>query len=105
MTTIVAICGSLRASSSNAALLRAAASVAPDGVDLVFYEGMNELPHFNPDLDAEGGAPPETVRRLRELLIGADAILISSPEYAHGVPGAFKNMLDRKSTRLNSSHE
>src|ERR1044071_6639269 len=94
MTTIVAICGSLRASSSNAALLRAAGSVAPDGVELVFYEGMNELPHFNPDLDAEGSAPPETVRQLRDLLIGADAILISSPEYAHGVPGAFKNMLD-----------
>src|ERR1051326_6650366 len=94
MTTIGAICGSLRADSSNAALLRAAGSVAPDGVEFVFYEGMNELPHFNPDLDAEGSAPPETVRQLRDLLIGADAILISSPEYAHGVPGAFKNMLD-----------
>jgi len=94
MTTIVAISGSLRAQSSNAALLQAAASVAPAGVEFVFYEGMGDLPHFNPDLDAEGSTPPEPVRRLRELLIGADAILISSPEYAHGVPGAFKNMLD-----------
>ena len=94
MTTIVAISGSLREGSANAALLRAAASVAPEGVRFVFYEGMNELPHFNPDLDAEGSAPPEPVRQLRELLIGADAILISSPEYAHGVPGAFKNLLD-----------
>ena len=94
MTTIVAISGSLRGGSSNAALLRAAASVAPDGVRFVFYEGMNELPHFNPDLDSEESTPPEPVRQLRELLIGADAILISSPEYAHGVPGAFKNMLD-----------
>lgn len=94
MTTIVAISGSLREGSSNVALLRAAASVAPDGVRFVFYTGLGELPHFNPDLDAEGSAPPEQVRQLRELLIAADAILISSPEYAHGVPGAFKNMLD-----------
>jgi chromate reductase len=94
MTTIVAISGSLRAHSSNAALLRAAASVAPAGVEFVFYDGMGELPHFNPDLDAEGSTPPEPVRRLRELLISADAILISSPEYAHGVPGSFKNLLD-----------
>ena len=94
MTTIVAISGSLRAQSSNAALLRAAASVAPAGVDFVFYDGMGDLPHFNPDHDAEGSTPPEPVRRLRELLIGADAILISSPEYAHGVPGSFKNLLD-----------
>ncbi len=94
MTTVVAISGSLRAGSSNAALLRAAANVAPEGVRFVFYEGMNDLPHFNPDLDAEGSVPPEPVRQLRELLIAADAILISSPEYAHGVPGAFKNLLD-----------
>jgi len=92
--TIVAISGSLRADSSNAAMLRAAAGVAPEGVRFVFYEGMSELPHFNPDLDAEGSTPPEAVRQLRELLIAADAILICSPEYAHGVPGAFKNMLD-----------
>lgn len=94
MTTIVAISGSLRDGSSNAALLRAAASVAPEGVRFVFYEGMGDLPHFNPDLDAEGSAPPEPVRQLRELLIAADALVISSPEYAHGVPGAFKNLLD-----------
>ncbi|HEX7192380.1 MAG TPA: NADPH-dependent FMN reductase [Thermoanaerobaculia bacterium] len=94
MKTIVAISGSLREGSSNAALLRAAASVAPEDVRFVFYDAIGELPHFSPDLDAEGATPPEPVRRLRELLIGADAILISSPEYAHGVPGSFKNMLD-----------
>jgi len=58
------------------------------------YEGLGTLPHFNPDLDAEGSEPPSAVRELRELLIAADAILISSPEYAHGVPGSFKNALD-----------
>ncbi|HWW62704.1 MAG TPA: NADPH-dependent FMN reductase [Thermoanaerobaculia bacterium] len=91
---IIAINGSLRSRSSNAALLRAAARVAPDGVEILMYDALGELPHFNPDLDEEGDEPPPAVRALRELLIGADAILISSPEYAHGVPGAFKNMLD-----------
>jgi chromate reductase len=86
--------GSLRAQSSNAALLRAAARVAPAGVEVVLYEGVGALPQFNPDLDAEGMEPPASVRELRELLMSADAILISSPEYAHGVPGAFKNLLD-----------
>jgi NAD(P)H-dependent FMN reductase len=94
MTTIVAICGSLREGSSNSALLRAAATAAPAGTHVIFYTALGELPHFNPDLDEEGSAPPAEVQRLRELLIGADAILVSSPEYAHGVPGAFKNMLD-----------
>lgn len=91
---IVAVSGSLRAQSSNAALLRAAARVAPDGVQVRIYEGLGGLPHFNPDLDAEGSEPPAAVRELRELLTGADAIVLSSPEYAHGVPGSFKNMLD-----------
>ena len=84
---IVAICGSLRARSSNAAALRALKNV-------VIYDGLARLPHFNPDLDEEGIEPPPEVRALRELLIGADGIVISSPEYAHGVPGSLKNMLD-----------
>lgn len=91
---IIAISGSLRTGSSNAALLRAAALVSPPGVDVILYEGLGELPHFNPDLDTEGTEPPPSVRALRELLLGADAVLISSPEYAHGVPGSFKNVLD-----------
>jgi NAD(P)H-dependent FMN reductase len=91
---IVAISGSLRAGSSNAALLQAAARVAPAGMEIFFYDGLASLPHFNPDLDREGDEPPAPVRALRELLIGADGIVISSPEYAHGVPGALKNMLD-----------
>lgn len=94
MTTIVAVSGSLRERSSNSALLRIAASVAPAGTSVVIYDGVGELPHFNADLDAEGVTPPDAVRALRELLIRADAVLISCPEYAHGVPGAFKNMLD-----------
>ena len=91
---IIAISGSLRRNSSNLALLRAAARVAPAGVRIVMYDGLDRLPHFNPDLDEEGSVPPASVAELRQLLIAADAVLISSPEYAHGVPGALKNMLD-----------
>ena len=91
---IVAISGSLRAKSSNAALLHAAERVAPPEMEFVFYDGVGKLPHFNPDLDLEGSVPPDEVRELRELLDGADGVLISSPEYAYGVPGSLKNLLD-----------
>jgi len=62
---IVAISGSLRAHSSNAALLRAAAAVAPAGVELDLYEELGTLPLFNPDLDEEGMTPPASVAALR----------------------------------------
>jgi len=91
---IIAICGSLRAQSSNRALLQAALKVAPEGVEVTIYEGLAGLPHFNPDDDEEGTTPPPAVAELRSLLASADGILISSPEYAHGVPGSLKNALD-----------
>src|SRR4051812_20190202 len=91
---VIGISGSLRKQSSNAALLRAAARVSPDGVTVSIYTGLGSLPHFNPDLDEEGSEPPPAVGELRQMLMAAGAVLISSPEYAHGVPGVLKNMLD-----------
>jgi chromate reductase, NAD(P)H dehydrogenase (quinone) len=91
---VVGICGSLRAGSSNLALLRAAAANLPPGMSLILYEGLGALPWFNPDLDGEGSAPPPPVAKLRELLAGADAFILCSPEYAHGIPGVVKNGLD-----------
>jgi len=88
---IVAICGSLRSQSSNLALLRAVAKIA---AEVRIYGGLGKLPHFNPDDDVEGATPPPAVAELRAMLAEADGILISSPEYAHGVPGSLKNMLD-----------
>jgi NAD(P)H-dependent FMN reductase len=88
---IIAICGSLRSQSSNLALLRAAATIA---AEVEIYDGVRSLPHFNPDHDMEGATPPPAVAELRAMLAAADGILISSPEYAHGVPGSLKNMLD-----------
>lgn len=91
MTRILAISGSLRAASSNTALLRAAARLAPDDVEITLYEGLGRLPPFNPDLD---GAEPPAVLDLRTRLQAADGVLFACPEYAHGVPGALKNALD-----------
>lgn len=89
---ILAISGSLRASSSNTAMLRAAAGLAPAGIKFTLYEGLGNLPHFNPDLDGETVSP--FVTELRTALLAADAVIFSVPEYAHGVPGSLKNALD-----------
>jgi len=91
---IVAISGSLRAGSTNAALLHEAARLAPLGMDFVFCDAIGEIPHFNPDLDVDDDSPPQVVRDFRRLLISADGIVVSCPEYAHGVPGTMKNALD-----------
>ena len=74
-------------------VLRAAALLAPED-DVEFYEGLGALPHFNPDLDGEGAVAPHEVAEFRERVARADALLICSPEYAHGVPGSLKNALD-----------
>ena len=89
---ILAISGSLRARSSNTSLLKLAMGVAPDDMEIVLYDGLASLPHFNPDDDVD--VPPASVLGLRALVGEADGLLICSPEYAHGVPGALKNALD-----------
>jgi len=91
MLRILAISGSLRRASSNTALVQAIAQLAPDDVEVVIYTGLAELPAFNPDLD---DAPLPAVDGFRSELSRSDAVLISSPEYAHGVPGVLKNALD-----------
>ena len=91
---IVAIPGSLRAASSNRLALEAMKALALPDVTIEIYDGLGTLPHFNPDLDADGATPPASVADLRERLRAANGLLISSPEYAHGVPGSLKNALD-----------
>jgi len=89
---LFAISGSLRERSFNTALLRAAASLVPDGIEVELFAGLAELPHFNPDLDVEPA--PRPVVDLRARIAAADGVLVCSPEYAHGVPGSLKNALD-----------
>jgi chromate reductase, NAD(P)H dehydrogenase (quinone) len=89
---VLLVPGSTRARSTNAAVLRTAAAVAPAGVQTVLYEETAQLPAFNPDDDRE--PLPAPVARLRGAVHDADALLFCVPEYAGALPGAFKNVLD-----------
>lgn len=88
---ILAISGSLRAGSFNTGLARAAADVAPPGVEVELYDRLGELPLFDADLE---GVEPEPVRDLRERIAAADAVLVVTPEYNGSIPGALKNAID-----------
>jgi NAD(P)H-dependent FMN reductase len=89
---LLAIAGSIRSTSSTAALMRAAARLAPAGVLVELYDGLATLPHFSPDLDVEPLPPP--VAALRAAIGSSDGLILATPEYAHGMPGALKNALD-----------
>jgi chromate reductase len=89
---ILAISGSLRAASYNTALLRAAAELAPDGVEIELYENLEALPPYNEDRDTD--QPPFEVRRLREAIEDADAVLFATPEYNATMPGQVKQVVD-----------
>lgn len=91
---ILTLCGSLRAKSSNRAILQAFARLAPEPFAVTPSEHLTALPHFNPDLDRDDLPPPPAVADFRRALAAADALVLSTPEYAHGLPGAFKNALD-----------
>lgn len=89
---ILAICGSTRAASSNLHLIHAITELYKDKLTIRLWEGLTEIPHFNPDLDHD--LPPEAVVDFRHQLMTADGILICTPEYAMGVPGTLKNAID-----------
>jgi chromate reductase len=93
---VLALCGSLRKASINAALLRAAARLARPGADVEIAGWLGRLPLFDPDLEdvIDDVEVPRAVQALRLAVAAADAILIASPEYAHGVSGTIKNTLD-----------
>lgn len=92
MCQILLVCGSLRAGSTNAAVLQTARDLAPEGVAAGLYTGLAALPHFSPDDDNEPLHP--AVADLRARIVAADALLFCTPEYAGALPGSFKNLLD-----------
>lgn len=75
----------------NGEVLRALHNLSFDNVTLTQYSGMASLPHFNPDHEQD---PPRAVVEWREALRHSQGVIICTPEYAHGVPGALKNALD-----------
>jgi len=89
---VCAVAGSLRRRSYNRALLRAAAELAPPGVEVRVFDRLAEIPLFDEDLESAGD--PEPVAALKRAVGEADALLIATPEYNHGVPGVLKNALD-----------
>jgi chromate reductase len=88
---VLGVCGSLRAASINAALLRAMARLAQPDVHFQIFAGVGDLALFNPDLETSVPAP---VSRWRGAVAASDALVFASPEYAHGVTGSIKNALD-----------
>lgn len=92
MTTFLALSGSLRAASTNTALLKAMQLHAPDDCRVILYDRLGSVPIFNPDDEGERASREATA--LIDAVAAADGVIISSPEYAHGVPGGLKNALD-----------
>ena len=89
---ILGICGSLQTKSGNLTLLKVAAASTPPHVEMVLFDGLRELPHFNPDIEASGA--PESVLQWRRAVAESDAVLIATPEYGFSLPGVLKNAID-----------
>ncbi len=89
---ILAISGSLQATSSNLVLLQTAVALAPAGVEVVLSDLLRDLPQFNPDLETT--APLPVVQTWRRAIAESDGLLIASPEYGFSLPGALKNGID-----------
>jgi NAD(P)H-dependent FMN reductase len=89
---LLLVSGSLRAASTNSAVMRTAQLVAPAGIAITVYDAVADLPPFNPDDDTDALHP--AVADLRARIHRADGVLFSTPEYAGALPGAFKNALD-----------
>lgn len=91
MKTLLAVSGSNRSDSKNSQMLRCIKEEYEGAVQVKIFDAIAGLPHFNPDIEF---APNDSLFKWRKALIEADAVLISTPEYAHGIPGSLKNALD-----------
>jgi chromate reductase len=91
-TRILGIAGSLRGASYNRGLLRAAAELAPSGVEITTFDALGALPFYDGDVEAAG--EPAPVHDLREAIEAADALLLVTPEYNDGTSAVLKNAID-----------
>jgi NAD(P)H-dependent FMN reductase len=92
MTSIVGISGSLRRNSFNTGLLLAAREVLPENASLRI-ESIADIPLYNGNVESDDGIPAP-VAALKDSIAEADALLISTPEYNHSIPGVLKNAID-----------
>lgn len=89
---ILTVCGSTRSRSSNLQLIEEISRLAKDKFDIQLFAGIDQLPHFNPDLDDEN--PPISVCKFRDAIFEADGFFVCTPEYIFSLPGTLKNALD-----------
>lgn len=89
---ILAISGSTRKQSSNETILQSIADWYKDELDVKIYDGIDKLPHFNPDMTGEKS--PEVVKDFQEQIKNADGVLICTPEYVFSLPGSLKNAIE-----------
>ncbi len=91
MIKVLGISGSLRRGSYNSALLRAATRLMPEDSTLEIAS-IRGIPLYDGDIEAQG--IPAAVSQLKEAVIGADGVLLVTPEYNNSIPGVFKNAID-----------
>src|SRR5438045_2478264 len=87
---ILGLAGSLRRASFHRGLIRAARELVPEGVAVEPYEGLDEIPFFNQDVEEQGDPAP--VRELKEKIRGVDALMIATPEYDYAIPGVLRTL-------------
>lgn len=92
MTRIIGISGSLRRESFNTALLRAAASMMPEGVT-IDIRSIGDIPLYNFDIETGPGIPA-SVAQLKDDIASSNGLLIATPEYNNSIPGGIKNAID-----------
>jgi chromate reductase len=92
MKKILAISGSTKSASTNGLYIAAIAQLLGKDFEVTNFPSIADIPHFNPDLDLEN--PPKAIADLRLKIQQADGMIISTPEYAMGLPGSLKNLLD-----------
>ncbi len=100
---VLAISGSTRTNSTNSYYIKAVRELSADHFSVELFDGLMDIPAFNPDDDNDN--PPQAVTNFRDQLRNADGILICTPEYAIGVPGSLKNAIDWTISSMEFSHK
>ncbi|WP_336510425.1 NADPH-dependent FMN reductase, partial [Agrobacterium tumefaciens] len=89
---IVVLCGSLRKKSFNGAIAAALPELAPTGMTFTLMDGLDTIPHYNADIQADGF--PDKVIEIANAIRDADGVAFVTPEYNYSIPGFLKNALD-----------
>jgi len=100
---IFAIIGSTRANSSNLKLVKKIEALTTEIFEITIFEGLAELPHFNPDLDKEN--PPKKIIEFRKQIENSHGVIICTHEYVFSIPGSLKNAIEWFVSTIVFSHK